>query len=59
MGIDLLKIKKESLGFLFFIMIYPLDFISYMISSNWGLEIPIGFVGSLISIFIFLFFYLK
>ncbi|WP_180161122.1 O-antigen ligase [Acinetobacter sp. YH12064] len=57
MGIDLLKIKKESLGFLFFLMIYPLDFISYMISSNWGLEIPIGFVGSLISIFIFLFFY--
>lgn len=49
--------NRNFLSFLFFLMVYPLDFISYMISSNFGFEIPLGFFGSILSIFIFIFLY--
>lgn len=45
------------LSFLFFLLVYPLDFIFYMVSSNFGFEIPLGFLGSILSIYLFIFLY--
>ena len=58
MNSKLFYMDKRLLSFIFFLMIYPLDFISYMVSSNFGFEFPVGFLGSVLSIFVFIFFYI-
>lgn len=50
--------NKYMLGFAFFLLTYPLDFIAYMLGGKLGVNIPIGFLGVVISIFFIVIFFL-